>query len=67
MFLGCVVLVAVLRDDDAVVGHEVVHVGGDQRLVGDARLLVSNRALRTRTVLRLRSKGAIYFMAGFSR
>ena len=33
-----VVLVAVLRDDDAVVGHEVVHVGGDQRLVGDARL-----------------------------
>ena len=33
-----VVLVAVLRDDNAVVGHEVVHVGGDQRLVGDARL-----------------------------
>ena len=33
-----VVLVAVLRDDDAVVDDEEVHVGGDERLVGHARL-----------------------------
>ena len=31
-----IVLVAVLRDDNAVVGDQVVHVGGDQRLVGNA-------------------------------
>ena len=33
-----IVLVAVLWDDNAVVGDQVVHVGGDQRLVGNARL-----------------------------
>ena len=33
-----IVLVTVLRGDDAVVGHQVVHVGSDQRLVGHARL-----------------------------
>lgn len=67
MLLGCAVLIAVLRDDDTVVGRQVVHAGGDQRLVGDMRLLASNCALRTRTILRLRSKGAVCFMAGFSR